>query len=178
MRADPVSANDGAGNINNILTVKPEQITLPAETPAGREPEVPVSTSSAGDTSNPIEIPSEAQKEVVKEADEPKATPLAQEARQDPPPPSHEPPQQEPQPPSVTPDTAAENFDASKEHSIPDVAPPPYEEHHAVPASAPSQETSPAVTGGIEKKSTQPRTENVQTVQSELKTAQSWLAQK
>ncbi|EXJ89187.1 hypothetical protein A1O3_02252 [Capronia epimyces CBS 606.96] len=145
------TVNDGAGNLNNLLTVKPEETGLPAEAPAGREPEVSVTPGSAGDT----------QISNLSEADESTVVP-----------PEHEPPTSAV---PVTPETIVENFDAAKEDTIPDVAPPPYEEHHAVPASSPPQAAPSALDTSNEKISAVSVPGNVQ---SELKkTSQSWYAQ-
>ncbi|EXJ95238.1 hypothetical protein A1O1_00358 [Capronia coronata CBS 617.96] len=153
------TSDDGVGNINNLLIVQPEETRLPADTPAGREAEVPVSTSSVGDTESPTEISAE--------EEAPKDTP----------------PEHEPQAAATAPQTAVENFDGTKEDTIPDIAPPPYEEHHAAPASATSHETAPAVSIGIEKKPSDSGAgtgtgTGTKSVQSEIKqTVPSWFTQ-
>ncbi|KAL2440872.1 hypothetical protein ABEF95_007857 [Exophiala dermatitidis] len=220
------TANDGAGNINNVLTVKPEEAKVSApEVPAGRKPEqTQTVSSSAEDTQNsipaeeandaapvvetePEDTPVQAQartqtQEVGREPEpesesqaEPAPTPATAPAAAAAPVPEvehdSESDQQEdehkpqPQPPSAVSQPIAEHehehFDATKEGSIPDVAPPPYEEHHAIPVSSSPQTDSPSpvVIVPNEKKPPKEVVNNAaQKVQAELKQAgQSWFAQ-
>ncbi|EHY57964.1 hypothetical protein HRR83_009453 [Exophiala dermatitidis] len=219
------TANDGAGNINNVLAVKPEEtIVSAAEVSAGREPEQTHLVSGAEDTqksipaeeandaapvveTEPEDTPVQAQartqtQEVGREPEpesespaEPAPTPATAPAAAAAPVPEvehdsesdqdeheHEP---QPQPTSAVSQPIAEHehehFDATKEGSIPDVAPPPYEEHHAIPVSSSPQTDSPSpvVIVPNEKKPPKEVVNNAaQKVQAELKQAgQSWFAQ-
>ncbi|KAL2440879.1 hypothetical protein ABEF95_008004 [Exophiala dermatitidis] len=214
------TANDGAGNINNVLTVKPEEaIVSAAEVPAGREPEQTQTVSSnAEDTQK--SIPAEEANDAAAVAEtEPEDIPVQAQAQaqaqtqgvergQEPEPGSQAEPEPTPatavtevehnsesdhddehepqsQPPSTVSQPIAdhehEHFDAHKEGSIPDVAPPPYEEHHAIPVSSSPQTDSPSpvVIVPNEKKPPKEVVNNAaQKVQAELKQAgQSWFAQ-